>query len=101
MRSGGEYRPYNKIVSPFRPCGFCLRQVVHRLTDPPPRIQRAGGTDGKAAVAELNTGGWNGEGDVETVVDEESDGLTVGQSDGEIVMLAAAQFPATRMKGQL
>src|SRR5437016_10093527 len=52
-------------------------------------------------MAELDTGGRNREGDVETVVHEQSDGLTVGQSDRELVMLATAQRTAARMKRQL
>jgi len=68
VRGGREHRPYNKIVSPFRPCGFRFGQVVNRLADPPQRIERAGGADGQAAVTELDAGRWNRQGDVQTVI---------------------------------
>src|SRR2546423_14149587 len=101
MRSGCEHGTYNKIVGSFCPCGFRLREVVHRLTDPPQRIERTRRADRQAAVAELDTRRWNGQRDVETVVHEQSGRLTVGQSDGQVVMLAAAERTAARMKSQL
>src|SRR3989475_7785331 len=34
--------PYTTLFrSPFRPCGFGLRQILHRLTDPPQRVERS------------------------------------------------------------
>jgi hypothetical protein len=87
VRGGGENRPYNKIVGPFRPCGFGLRQVVNRLADPPQGIERACGADWQAAVAELNTGRGESERDIEAIVHEKTAGRPDGQTAGEFELL--------------
>jgi hypothetical protein len=100
MRGGVENRPYNKIVGPFSPCGFGLRQVVHGLTDPPQGIERAGRSDRQAAVAELDARRWNGERNVETVVDKQ-ERWKVGKLDCKAIELEPGEFTAPSVKGQI
>src|ERR687887_1770843 len=94
------HRPYNKIVGPFCPRGLGLRQVVHRPADPPQRIERARGADGQAAVAELHTGGGNGERNVEAIVDEQ-ERWKVGQSDCKAIVVETSQLAAAGVKREI
>ena len=52
-------------------------------------------------MAKLDSGGGDAQCNIQTVVDEESDGLTVGQSDRQVKVLSTTESPAPRVEGQL
>src|SRR5260370_42134237 len=73
---------------------------MHRLADPPRRIQPAGVTRGEAPVGELDAPGLRRERHVEAIIHEEAGRPGGGETERPLVVLAPPERKAPGVQGE-